>query len=346
MSLRRLQQFLIGLFLVCALAFFTWFNVSKQRVLVLQSYDAGYSWTRDIDGAIRRVLSSNPHVAVRWHYMDTKRHPWLRFQENAGILARKTIDNWTPDLIIACDDDAQEYAAKYYADDPQVRIVFLGINGQIDSYGYDKLHHKVTGILERKQLNGVRQLLLDYAHRNGITKTLRLVHIGDTSHSVALDDQFIRNFDWSPIKLADTHLVSTFDEWQQAVHEVQDDADFILTTNYRRLSVSSDSQTLTAPSKVVHWSETHSTVPLIGTNGFFVEDGGMMAIATSPYEQGEVAARMALDILDSRVTPDQIPITSTRQFIVSMRAERVKARGFVLPDIYESFARSTDNYFP
>lgn len=346
MKLHRLQQSLIVLFLVCALGFFAWFNVSKQRVLVLQSYDASYSWTRDIDSAIRRVLSTNPHIAVRWHYMDTKRHPWPRFQENAGILARNTIDNWKPDLIIAGDDDAQEYAAKYYADDPQVRIVFLGINGQIEAYGYDKLRRKVTGILERKQLNGVRQLLLDYGRRNGITKTLRLVHIGDSSHSVAQDDEFIRNFDWAPIKLVDTRLVSTFDEWQQAVGEVQHDADFILTTNYRKLSVSTSSQTLTAPGNVVHWSEAHSAIPLIGTNGFFVEDGGMIAIATSPYEQGEVAARMALDILEKRMTPDQIPVASTRQFIVSMRGERVKARGFVLPDIYESFARSTNNYFP
>lgn len=346
MKLRRLQQALIVLFLACALGFFAWFNVSKQRVLVLQSYDASYSWTRDIDSALRRVLATNPHIAVRWHYMDTKRHPWPRFQENAGILARNTIDNWQPDLIIAGDDDAQEYAARHYAGDPRVRIVFLGINGQIDAYGYDKLRDKVTGILERKQLNGVRQLLLDYARRNGVTKPLRLVHVGDRSHSVMQDDEFVRNFDWSPIKLADSRLVATFDEWQQAVREVQHDADFILTTNYRKLPVSTGGETLTAAADVVRWSEANSAIPLVGTNAFFVEDGGMIAIATSPYEQGEIAARMALDILAKRKTPDQIQIASTRQFVVSMRGERVKARGFVLPDVYESFARSTNNYFP
>ena len=346
MKFSRLQQVLIALFLTSALGFFTWFNVSKQRVLVLQSYDTGYSWTRDIDSAIRHVLSTNQHIAVRWHHMDTKRHPWPRFKENAGILARNTIDNWKPDLIIAGDDDAQEYAATYYADDPKVRIVFLGINGQIEPYGYDKLRHKVTGILERKQFNGVRQLLLDYARLKGITTPLRIVHIGDNSPSVKKDDEFVRAFAWAPVALVDTRLVSTFAEWQQAVEEAQRSADFILTTNYRNLSVSADDQALVAPAKVVGWSEGHSAIPLIGTNGFFVEDGGMIAIATSPYEQGEVAARMALDILAKRKTPDQIPIESTRQFTVSMRGERIKARSFFLPDVYESFARSTDNYFP
>jgi ABC-type uncharacterized transport system substrate-binding protein len=278
--------------------------------------------------------------------MDTKRHPEQRFRENAGTLARSAIDSWKPDLIIAGDDDAQKYAARHYADSTATRIVFLGINGQIDTYGYHLLRHNVTGIQERKQLNGVREMLLDHARLKGIATPMRIIHIGDNSHSVAMDDEFILAFDRTPLTLVDIRLVSTFPEWQQAVLDAQRDADFILTTNYRKLAVATDDRTLVAPEAVVAWSEEHSSIPLIGTNGFFVEDGGMIAIATSPYEQGEVAARMAIAILEGTQMPEHIPIESTRQFIVSMREQRILARDFDLPDVYESFARSTNNYFP
>jgi len=53
-----------------------------------------------------------------------------------------------PDVLIAVDDNAQKYAAKYFVNHPRIKIVFSGINGSVQPYGYDTANN-VTGILER-----------------------------------------------------------------------------------------------------------------------------------------------------------------------------------------------------
>ena len=75
-----------------------------------------------------------------------------------------------------------------------------------------------------------------------------------------------------------------------------------------RLVDSSGSKRLTDPKEVVAWTEANSKLPLIGLNSYYAEDGGMLSIAASPYEQGEVAANMAIRILDQRSSPDTLSV--------------------------------------
>ena len=72
----------------------------------------------------------------------------------------------------------------------------------------------------------------------------------------------------------------------------------------------------------------------------------MLAIGTSSYQQGEAAAEMALQILVDGKRTNQIPIISSTQFIVGMSGSKMKARGFILPQVYETAARIGDRYVP
>ncbi len=278
--------------------------------------------------------------------MDLKCHPWASYRESAGQKGRHAIDEWSPDIIIAIDDDAQRYVARHYLNRPDLKIVHAGINGDPAACGYDKANN-VTGILERKQLTAVR----DAIHGSNLTRTkessggLRLMHLGDQSSSVGDDDTFIRNFDWAPLSYSGSRLVKTFDEWQQEVLDAPQRADILLLTNYRQLIRSASDPVLVPPAEVVEWTESNSKLPLIGTNGFYVEDGGMLAIGTSGFEQGEVAAGMAARLLETAAEAKDLPQESTRQFVVFMRAKALDAHGFELPKIYESFARALDHYY-
>ena len=102
---------------------------------------------------------------------------------------------------------------------------------------------------------------------------------------------------------------------------------------------------LVSPVEVVAWTEQHATIPIIGTNGFYVEDGGMFALATSPLEQGETVAAMAVRVLDKGMEPSRIKELHSREFITYMRRAAMVAKGFEVPRVYESFARATNNYF-
>jgi ABC-type uncharacterized transport system substrate-binding protein len=58
-----------------------------------------------------------------------------------------------------------------------------------------------------------------------------------------------------------------------------------------------------------------------------------------------VAAKMVLDIIEQGVAPRAIPVVLTGEFVVFMRGKAMREIGLYLPQIYESFARSTNNYF-
>jgi ABC-type uncharacterized transport system substrate-binding protein len=79
-------------------------------------------------------------------------------------------------------------------------------------------------------------------------------------------------------------------------------------------------------------------------NSFVCEDGSAIAIATSPFEQGEIGAKMALAILEDKVKASDIPIQNSPFPMVFMSEERMKIAGMKFPQIYEAFARATERY--
>jgi len=340
---KHVPYWIIILFFASFCSVIVWYNIAKPRVLVLHSYDANYPWSRDVTVGINRVLSKKTY-AIRWYYMDAKRHPGKESKESAGKGARALIDNWRPDVIIAVDDDAQEYVAKKYADRKDIKIVFAGLNGGHDLYGYDKATN-VTGILERKWYPAMKHAILTIHQSDGKRAPVRVMNISDNSESVQKDEIFLKAFDWSPVVLMESRLVKTMDEWKLAVKDANAKADFIITDNYRKLLLDAGKKVLMKPGDVIKWTMANTTIPIIGTNGFIVEDGGMLAIATSPFEQGEVAAGMAVQIIDKKVAPKDIPVVSTKQFVVYMNKKKLNERGITMPGIYEAFARATNNYF-
>ena len=350
----KIVKVLMALFIISALVAFIGTNLSKPRVLILHSYDLDYTWVRDVNVGLNRVLRGKPYN-VRWHYMDTKRNPGNEFRERAGLLARRIIDDWQPDLIIAVDDDAQKYAVMHYALDERTvktakhktQIVFVGLNGESKPYGYDTAVN-ATGIFERKQWTAVKNLI-DQAVRPRVPadRPVRIAYVGDTSGSVKEDTKFLDAFDWAPFKLTRSKLVTTYDEWKAEVQRANQEADVLITTNYRRIQeTATDTRRMVEPAEIVKWTEDNTPkIPIIGTNGFYVEDGGMIALATSPFEQGDIGARMAVDILDKKRDPKSIPVQYTQEFIVYMRADRVRQNNFPVPRVYESFARAMNNYY-
>jgi ABC-type uncharacterized transport system substrate-binding protein len=340
---RKLKNWLVVVFLLLVVLLLFWFKASQPRVLVIQSYDTDYMWTRDVDTGLRRVLDGNLHYKIQWHYMNAKRHPDADFKRRAGMLAAREIERFRPDLVIAIDDDAQKYAVKEYIKDPKVSLVFAGINGSVIPYGYH-LTKNVTGIFERKPLNSLRSMLSEIRDRSGNPLGKRIVHIGDKSASVMEDSKEIEAADWSPFRLAASKHAGTFDEWKRAVAAASAGGDLILISNYQNVLRQDGREGFVPPAELIEWTEANSRVPVIGMGGFMMEDGGMLAIGASGFEQGDVAARMTSAILDKGVPAKDIPQVMPRQYLVYMRQAVMDKRGLKLPDIYEAFSRASNNY--
>lgn len=341
----RIENLLIGLCLLVLVGLLGWFNIHKPRILILHSYDPGYAWVRDVNVGLNRVLTERYRYQLRWHYMDTKRHPSKAYKENAGIAARNVIAEMQPDVVIALDDDAQQYAARFFIDDPHTQIVFAGVNNQASDYGYDHARN-VTGILERLPLNAIKEALQASGNFKQLNHPLRIAFLGDQSESVNGDLQQLRAFDWAPLQLLPTAQIATWPEWQARVKSLAGVADVMLMMGYRRLYRSASDASLVPPQEVVAWTEENSAIPIISGNAFFTEDGGMLAIGTSPYEQGEEAARKALAMVIDGKPAHDLRITAAEQFIVTMNGTKMRRRGFELPRIYEAAARTGDKYLP
>lgn len=342
---RKTEAWAMAVFFLLALAYLGWLNVSKPRILILHSYDKDYAWVRDVNIGLNRVLTNRFRYQLRWHYMDTKRHPSSAYKESAGIAARNVIAEMQPDVVIALDDDAQKFVMRHLVNQPHIRIVFAGVNNEASEYGYDHASN-VTGILERLPLGALQDALRAAPSLQTLAHPLRIAYLGDASHSVDGDLRQVRQFDWAPMVLHSTVQVDSWPAWQAQVQALSTRADVLLLTGYRNLRRSEHDATLVPPQEVVAWTDAHAGIPVLSGNGFFLEDGGMLAIGTSPYEQGEEAARRALALVVEQVPASQLPITSAQQFIVTMNASAMRAHGFALPRIYEAAARTGNTYRP
>ncbi len=341
----RLGSIMPAVFTGVAVALCGWYNLSRPSILILHSYDPSYAWTRDVNIGLARVLKQRYLYQLRWYYMDAKRHPSEQDKARAGLAARAVIEATRPDVIIAIDDDAQQYVARHYTNDGRVKIVFAGVNRDAADYGYDRADN-VTGILERMPLAAVREALLGAANFAALGRPIRLGFLGDGSDTVDGDARQVRRFDWQAVRLGATRQVGTWPEWQAAVLALGAENDALLVAGYRRLRRSASDPALVPVEEIVTWTEAHAPLPLISCDVFYTEDGGMLAIGTSPYEQGEVAAARALDILLRHKPVDTLPMALSHQFIVSMRGAKMQAKHFVLPRVYEAAARTGNQYYP
>jgi hypothetical protein len=78
--------------------------------------------------------------------MDTKRNTEEDFRMTAGRTAYDTIKELQPDVIVACDDNAQKYVIVPYFMETEIPIVFCGVNWDASLYSYPTRH--ITGMIE------------------------------------------------------------------------------------------------------------------------------------------------------------------------------------------------------
>ena len=332
---------LMAVFFAALAVFILWVNIHKPRLLVVHSYDNDYVWTQDVNKGLQRVLSEHGWLSVHYHYMKTKKFDGAEALRRAGFAARRAIDHFRPDVLIAVDDYAQKLAGQYYVDDPEVSIVFAGINGSIEPYGYDKAHN-VTGIVERKPVAALRETLMLLA---GSAAAPRAMFLSDTSYSGERDAEHLAEYAWAPVRYVGMHQAEDYAAWQREVLAANEAADYLLVGSYRKLPRHAGAGDYVSPEEVMGWTEANSPVPVIGMNVFNTGDGAMLSVGVSPYEQGEVAARMALSILSGAKRPDQIPIQVSSQYVIALRESALRARHIEVPRVFEAFARATDNYF-
>jgi hypothetical protein len=318
------------------------------RILVIHSYQTDYNWVVSINEGLERVFDDKSELNIRYHYMDLKNHGEESFKKTAASLAIRVVDEWQPDVLVLFDDLAQLLVGKPYVENPtpgkdDMKIVFGGVNDDIPKY-YAK-NKNVWGILERKPFAAIKETLLMIAQARGFDVAKdkpRVVFIGDNSNSINAEIPQYSKIDWTPLEWLKPIQVDTIDEWKQAVHRANQEADIILLTNYQQILDKTGEEYVRPAGEIMRLTEKNSNIPVVGMGWSNGKDGAMLAVTVSPYEQGEIVAQIVLDIIND--TPPDITPYSTEQFLVMICKPALERRNLAIPPLYEAFARATNNY--
>ena len=325
--------------------------LEKKRILVLHSYHPEYAWTRDITLGWKRQVDVGNKGTIRYHYMDTKRFPDPESKKKAAISALNLIQRWRPNIIVTIDDDAQILVGTKFVDDPSVSIVYAGVNNDPAKYGYFKANN-VYGVKENLVLTPFREALDQHQRIKGSDDSVRIAHISDWSSFSRSVSESVRSFNWGKHKLSFSLECQTFDEWKQALLRANDEADVVFITNYHtllpvsRLQVDAEKKvrTVSGPD-VIRWAVDNVEKPMFGAWGFLVEDGGMMSLSVSPFEQGEKAAELTNALIDGEFIPKDRRHLLNNEVLVFLMPKRMHKWEWTMPNIYSSFARATGNLY-
>ncbi len=306
------------------------------RILIVHSYNLDYIWTADLDKSIHHVLDGQPYD-MQWVFMDTKKNSSIDYKKEKGKEVQELIDTWKPDIIIAVDDDAQEYVVKKYVN-TSIKILFCGVNNSISDYGYDKANN-VTGLLERQDYINTKNILYHLL----LSQQKRFAHLSEDSTTALGTRKELEVVDWSPVKFVSSVQAKTFEDWKKAVIEAADISDLIVISQYYGVKKDAETTDTIPPQEVIRWTLDNSKIPVIGLFQFFVEDGGGFSAGPSEQEHGEFVAKTAIQLLEKKLTLKDIPITDNKHYMLSIRNKqgKITKRRMVeldLSAIYDAYA--------
>ena len=300
---------------------------NRARVLLVHSYHNEDVWAKAVTRGVR-MATSRSNVDLQVFYMDTRRHTDESFGREAGLAARKAMNQWMPRVVIAADDNAQEYFAKDHVERDDVQIVFCGVNAEPRLYGYPAAN--VTGVQERPHLPGSLKLL-QRLRPNARRVALLSDHSPVSQWALEWMKGQAGQFDVVICEAAET-----FGQWQAVVQRAQEKADALVVYRYDTLHHEGNPE-LIETRTVMAWTTAHSLIPIVGLLDTALDDGAVCGQVQSGVAQGMRAGQMALEILSGK-TAEQIPVVSAPPgpSMVNLRAaDRLGIR--VAPEVAQEF---------
>jgi ABC-type uncharacterized transport system substrate-binding protein len=306
--------------------------------MVVHSYDPTVDIVKDFDRGTKEILEAEIEPLVQTYYMNVLNKTTIKQKVNAGIEARMAIDRFKPKILIAVGDEAQEFAAKFYLGQKNLRVIFAEVKGDFKNFGY-KLGENVAGIVEVPQIQELNILINQMFPEK---KNIRLVHLGDTSTITNLTEKSLREFSWKNVKLQDSVRVADAINFKKAAKLLSNNCDVLLISSYKGLKNNFEDEDEVMSDEIMKWVVENTSIPVVSTIGYAVEEGAGAAIVSSSYDQGMLAMSEALTMLNRSA---YLPNLTSKIFAVFLNDSHINKRKIRLPDIYRSFAVGTQKLY-
>jgi ABC-type uncharacterized transport system substrate-binding protein len=292
-------------------------HLSGGRVLLVHSYHPEYPWVDTITHGVQSVIQGQG-IDLRVFYMDTKRHTDEAWKIRAGERAQAEVESFRPDVVIASDDDAQEYFARAYVGGA-LPIVFCGVDADPTKYGYPASN--VTGVIERPHFRES----LELARRLRPIRRIAVLSCHDSTSIVAMGFMKQEQLD---VEVVEWVLANDFDEWQAAIARLNNAVDALVIRSYQAVKVPGSVENV-PPVQVAEWTIAHTTIPTIAFHDFEIQDGLLVGVVKSGMEYGRKAAECGLQILDG-TSPAALPIMRAKLGIPTINRETARRLGIEL----------------
>jgi len=270
-------------------------TVPRTGVLVLHSYHEGLTWTDGADQGIRETFAPRTDIEVYTEYLDTKRVSQdERLDLFAQYLALKYADTRIA-LVIVSDNDALAFLARYERDTFSERpVVFCGIDDFRPAL-LEGLDGPATGVVQALDPRGTVALIRTL--QPGVQR-LAIVS-GIDSTAVAIRRQTRAAIEKMPEAppavwlsgLATGELVARLRELTAN--------DAVLICNFNRDA----DGVYYSHEDAARLISRASLAPVYAMQDLYVGAGAVGGSVISSRDQGRMAARLGLEILDTREVP-------------------------------------------
>ena len=281
-------------FMLCLFCSSTSFSkkYDGKKVLFIDSYHEGYAWSDGITKGVERGLRDSG-VQLKIIRMNTKRNPDLAFKKNAAQKAKKVIEQFRPDVVIAADDNASKFLVKPYYKDADLPFVFCGVNWDAAVYGYP--YSNVTGMVEVAPIPLLVQQMQLWA------KGERIGFLGPDILTAKKEAQNYKKVFGLEVK---AYYAKDYADWKTGFAKLQNEVDMLI--------IASDGGLYNDHAKELEAFVRSKTRIPTGACYDFMIPYALVGVIKVAEEQGKWSASTALKILDG-TSPSKIPIARNKR---------------------------------
>ena len=316
LSLIRYVVFFLLLFVVSPQLLFSG-TVTNKKIFIVHSYHETQKGhvVEMTKGIIEALKVCQPDI--RFFHMDTKRNNSIAWKTAAGEKASALMKDYAPDVVIAMDDNAQEYFVKNYIGNKDGPVfVFGGVNAKPAKYGFPA--ENITGILERPNIRESLALLLKIA-----PQVKNVVLLSDKSSTTDTFHDYAAQMDL-PVNIIAQEQPKTVKEWENIIEKYRDVADAFGVYVIRTIK---DTETgkMADEKSLIEYLNVRANKPTVGFFDSAARAGVLCGISVSMEEQGYAAGNIACDILHGKKATDITiqPTTRGRILLNLQTAEKL-----------------------
>lgn len=282
------MKYLIILFLLISSTFA---NNSKE-VLLLHSYNSGLKWSDGITQGIKEIFDKYPQYDLSIEYMDSKKIDSPEYFDNLMSLYEKKFSNRKYEVIITADNYAYEFVLKNYKKlFYNSAVVFCGVENFDKNSIPKELQDKVTGVVEYKEIKKNIELI-----KKIITDLGTLYIISDDSFSsLAIKEQILEESQEfkKDIKIIFDNQID-INNILEKINSLPFNSAVLFTSLYK------DKNQKYITSNQLKEFFNASKYPIFTLNKIHLGEGIVGGIMVSAQEQGTLAAKKTIDILDEK----------------------------------------------